>query len=225
MSLCLNHICWYNMLSVTLQLFYKASPEVKTENQYVSLLSDKLYKRILVDAFGENIKWRSVVNRSDHPATQVPILPSQVFSLDTEFYWNWVYTKKPHQATIQQKKQENTAKNVQFHVFCSWPFPFLLCSLLHISDSWKKPKLIQTPLDQPSYNEVQNHSRLILRPHLWPYGMHQSSCTIITSKQTTEESILTKGHLSYCHAGVGFITKAAQSQRQPQMATHHILLL
>lgn len=36
---------------------------------------------------------------------------------------------------------------------------------------------------------------LNLRPQLWPCGKHWSSCTIITSKQTAEESIRTKWHL------------------------------
>ena len=40
---------------------------------------------------------------------------------------------------------------------------------------------------------------LNLRPRLGPCGKHRRSCTIITSKQTAQRSILTKWHLSKCY--------------------------
>lgn len=79
---------------------------------------------------------------------------------------------------------------------------------------------------------------LNLRDQLWPYRKHRSSCTIITSKQTAEESIFTKWHLSKRYSfitvrpdhelprgGVWFETKAAQSKLQLQMDIHRISLL
>lgn len=66
------------------------------ENQDVSNPSDTLYHRFLVNASGENVKSERLHSRQDvvgkcgeqgnHPATQVPISPSQVFDQDTKFY-------------------------------------------------------------------------------------------------------------------------------------------
>lgn len=118
---------------------------------------------------------------------------------------------------------------------CSWRRPYLQFleeTKPHTGPTADQPSCIM------SCRTTVGKYLLNLRAQLWPYGKHRSSCTIITSKQTAEESILTKWHLSKCYGfitvqpdhklpwgSVWFKTKAAQSIRQLQMDIHRISLL
>lgn len=124
-----------------------------------------------------------------------------------------------------------------------WCRPLPHCPPHHISFFLEETKPHTGPAaDEPSIlmrrRTTVGKYLLNLRPQLWPYGKHRSSCTIITSKQTAEESILTEWHLSKRYSfitvrpdhplprgSVRFETKAAPSKRQLWMEIHHISLL